>query len=737
MKILPINNIYNNYTQHQTKLSKPSVKQSPLNCMSNSIYYIPAFKGKIPATDKEYKLMFEYLKSNGRDFSTETISKEMPYFDELCKKFKFDINKKFDNEKETLYELAKRGAWEAEDYTYYGINKFERFIFHQFPLEKASSIMLSIHHYLPLRTFVKEFNSPSPKDRLEAFEQFKKLYDNETNQASKRTALETFIGDVLLSYNQLTTAERIQFAAQFPVSIIERDFMNADEIKEFIRPELIAPLKNQRLKNIIDRNGIGTQEKLLACLNDELMAPELLDIPYAYDNHSNIIKDIAQTEDAVAMQKFLDKLSEMPFIPNSDEICEAANIAGRSGNIKLLQLLKSKKVNLEQCRQNVGEFTPEVQKFFSNLKIQNPRLVEDLMNVKPYEMSQVYDLSKYDINSRDKDGNTIILKAARILDLSRIKALKDIDDVDWNATNKQGENISMIILNRMNTDDYSPNNKLIKAILAELRELPEGKFDINYVNQTPIYGFGERIPFRLPYTTLNKFFLDRIAGFNDVILDELLQFKNINPNICPNDSIPLLQWLAFSPPSFNMFNKLYHHPNTDRDITYLGQHWLDNLLHGDILPSKSSLILLNDIINFRFVDKIKAIYEENGSFSINEIEKFIEYDNFKQIMMQSLNSIGENIGHFLPEIFVKEGSYDYTKLRKICEKLQDAKFDFSKKDNLYRTPLMKAIEAENVEVAKLLLEFGKVKENDLHEVKMLALNSENKELKNLFENFKG
>ena len=59
MKILPINNIYNNYTQHQTKLSKSSVKQSPSNCMSNAIYYIPTFKGKIPATDKEYKLMFE------------------------------------------------------------------------------------------------------------------------------------------------------------------------------------------------------------------------------------------------------------------------------------------------------------------------------------------------------------------------------------------------------------------------------------------------------------------------------------------------------------------------------------------------------------------------------------------------------------------------------------------------------------------------------------------------------
>ena len=48
---------------------------------------------------------------------------------------------------------------------------------------------------------------------------------------------------------------------------------------------------------------------------------------------------------------------------------------------------------------------------------------------------------------------------------------------------------------------------------------------------------------------------------------------------------------------------------------------------------------------------------------------------------------------------------------------------------------MKAIEAENIEVAKLLLEFGKVKESDFNEVKTLALNSDNQELKKLFENF--
>ena len=34
-------------------------------------------------------------------------------------------------------------------------------------------------------------------------------------------------------------------------------------------------------------------------------------------------------------------------------------------------------------------------------------------------------------------------------------------------------------------------------------------------------------------------------------------------------------------------------------------------------------------------------------------------------MTEPLNDIGENIAHFLPEIFVKEGSEDYNKLRKI------------------------------------------------------------------------
>ena len=735
MKILPINNIYNNYTQHQAKLSKPSVQQYSSNRMSNVIYYIPTFKGKIPATDKEYKLMFEYLKSSGRDFGTDIISKKMPYFDELCKKFKFDINKKFDNEKDTLYELAKRGAFEIESTTYYGINKYERFIFHQFPLEKICSIMFSIHHYLPLRVFTEGFDSPSAQDRLNSFKQFKELYDKEKNRASKRILHESFMTEVLLSNYQLTPTERIQFAAQFPVSIRERGFMSWDDA--YSRPELKVPLNNRRLKNIIDRNGVGTPEKLLACLNDEIMSPELLAIPYAHDANSNIIKDIAQTDDTNAMQQFIEKLSEMPFIPNSDKIYEAANIAGRNGNVKLLQLLKSKKVNLEPCRQNVREFTPEVQEFFCNLKIQNPRLVEDLMNVEPSEMSKIYDLNKYDINSRDKDGNTILLKAAEELDLDRIKALKNIDDVDWNATNWYGDNISMIILSDMRSIYLGGNEwELVKDILAVLRELPDGQFDINYVNQTPENGF-HRIIFNLPYTTLGKFFLNKDAEYNDEILDELLKFKNINPNICPDESRPLLQWTSFFQSTFSMFNKLYNHPNTDKNITYLGQHWLENLLNGDMILKKSTLNLLNDIINDRLVDKMKNIYEENGSFSIDEIEKFIKYDNFKQIMTQPLNSIGENIAHFLPEIFVEEGSEDYNKLRNIFEKLQNAKFNFNQKDNLFRTPLMKAIEAENVEVAKLLLEFGKLIVFDFYGIKKLALESDNQELKNLFENFKG
>ena len=135
--------------------------------------------------------------------------------------------------------------------------------------------------------------------------------------------------------------------------------------------------------------------------------------------------------------------------------------------------------------------------------------------------------------------------------------------------------------------------------------------------------------------------------------------------------------------------------------------------------------------------KAKNLYEENGSFTIDEINRFLEYKNFNKIMTEPLNDIGENIVHFLPEVFIEKGSEDHKKLRKIFEKLQDAKFDFSQKDNLDRTPLMKAIEAVNGEVAKLLLEFGQYSEKDFNEVKNLALSSDNQELKNLIENHRG
>ena len=156
---------------------------------------------------------------------------------------------------------------------------------------------------------------------------------------------------------------------------------------------------------------------------------------------------------------------------------------------------------------------------------------------------------------------------------------------------------------------------------------------------------------------------------------------------------------------------------------------------GDPRVYKNVAQNLERMANRDLINNAKSLYEENGGFSIDEIDRFVDYKNFNKIMTEPLNDIGENIAHFLPEIFVEEGSENYNKLRNIFEKIQDAKFDFSKKDSLDRTPLMKAIEAENVEVAKLLLEFGKVKESDLNEIKILALNSDNQELKKLFENF--
>lgn len=68
--------------------------------------------------------------------------------------------------------------------------------------------------------------------------------------------------------------------------------------------------------------------------------------------------------------------------------------------------------------------------------------------------------------------------------------------------------------------------------------------------------------------------------------------------------------------------------------------------------------------------------------------------------------------------------------------LNKCSYNFAKADKLGRTPLMKAIEAENVNIAHLLLDDGTIDDNSFAKAKKLAILSENENIKGIFAGVK-
>ena len=64
--------------------------------------------------------------------------------------------------------------------------------------------------------------------------------------------------------------------------------------------------------------------------------------------------------------------------------------------------------------------------------------------------------------------------------------------------------------------------------------------------------------------------------------------------------------------------------------------------------------------------------------------------------------------------------------------LNKCSYNFAKADKLGRTPLMKAIEAENVNMVHLFLDYGTNDGNSLAKAKKLAMQSENKNIITIF-----
>lgn len=511
------------------------------------------------------------------------------------------------------------------------------------------------------------------------------IYLYNTPDKQKRKIIADIMAYKILEYSYGNKADLL---SEIPLTSYESVELNIGAFSK--QKNTIQQATNLRVKKIIERNGVDTPEKLLACLNDRVMTPKLLDVPYQDYTLIDKIAQIPVTEEnKPILSQIMEKLSDTKHLPDNNTFRRAGIKAAEKGNAELLRFFDSKNIHYaHELNKPISNFAEGVQDILKNAKVNNADILEYKHSPK-YLENYLQKHPDVDINSTSQYRDSLISEAIRLELIDTLKTLAQRDDVNWNMINSAGETPLMQILTRTKGD--SSNLEFKRQALEILRNLPKGRLDVNYIN--PL-GFSY---YTGAYTALTKVLYYTNTKYS--LLDEVLKFSDIDTNLNPASIMPLcLKYIN----NFDMFKKIYEHPNTD--ISLITDEHIERLKNDDSVRIDNRIIqYLKEQADLKVAKLAKKLYEENGILTLDEIEKFANYDNFSAIANTQFNVFGENIAHLLVDIFPDiDNQKELGKIAQIVRKLKENNFDFRAKDELERTPLDKAIEGENEVVADLL-----------------------------------
>lgn len=531
-------------------------------------------------------------------------------------------------------------------------------------------------------------------------------FSNTQDEDSRKSIVEEIYNQI--HNNIFNKSQNINKISQFPMSDLERYYSRgSDNAKR----EHVHETMKLRLQRIVSKNGDNTPEELLNCLNDLIMSPEILGIQY---NDSRLIDKIANIpvndENKEVISKIAQKLAKME-LPDNKILRNAGIIAARNGNAELLKVFDSKHIYYKTLLQEpVKNFPQNVQEILDNAKINDETLTSYADN--PEELEKyLAEHPNTGINSKDKNGETLAIKAVQARNLKTLELLAKHDDFDWNMLDKNRNNLltQMLEFNsfelKLKKEYYT---EFVEQLLQLLRELPRGKFNINHTN----YAYFD--------VYLNKIELRHFCFFTECPRDlrnDIIAFEDFNPNLKltkQNNSL-IEDWAS---KDFKIFNNMLNHPNTDisplldpitiKKFEDKLEKWSDDHFSRkeDSNLMKSLQLLTSQGIDMEFVKDTKKIYDKNGMLDLNEIERFVNYSQFNNVKHTKFNIADENIAHLLVDI-----SPDATNLNEIMdymrvfEKIKQADFDFNLKDIMGRTPLEKAIESQNQVAINILTKY--------------------------------
>lgn len=416
-----------------------------------------------------------------------------------------------------------------------------------------------------------------------------------------------------------------------------------------IKPQAVIN-KTSPLKNIFTKikNLFSSKQKI-----EQLVEPKIEVPPIINSNKTAKINESVQIESKI----------EIPKPVNSGETVKMQNI---------------EKVEKQK---NYNEELFEMKNIIDK---NNTALLEDFFTFHP----------DINLNTKFESGDTLLLKAARREDLKFIQKLDRIEDshkfgkVDWNAIDSDGNNAAMIVLNSYHEPDIHGSEIQFHKD-CEVRSLLyflTTRVNFDYINP------------KTKRTFLQEAIVQKKSNFIDMYL---YNFRDKDINVSHPDTPPA-SFLAFL---YNIDNhtRMNILERSDLTQTYKGKSFFDYTNYKNI-PKLSHDILdyLEKHLAGQKLEEIKKYYEEEGSINLEQLINYAKMPAFWTICNKPLNKIGENIGHFVTELFPKNFE-EVKQISDLIDLLFTNGYKITECDALGRTAIDKAIEGNNTFVLKFLL----------------------------------
>ena len=339
--------------------------------------------------------------------------------------------------------------------------------------------------------------------------------------------------------------------------------------------------------------------------------------------------------------------------------------------------------------------------------IENSMLLEEFLKLHP----------NIDINSRNKNGDTLVLKAIRennydiLYKLQKQEKNGIITGIDWNAADTKGKNGLMIAIEQIDAREIEyleDNNPNIQDLMITAEKLNRDRNTVNRIKYLLELGIdpnyiNHKTKFQNYYCTPLQEII--IVG-NIAALNEMLKFPKTDVSVSHPNTPPSLFLINNKiPRQLNIFEEIAEHPSCDLKQEYKGKNICEYISsqNNNIWSQKDMIRIVERIMTQNACESLKKYYQDYGELTLEQLYNYSQLPQLRNVVENPLNELEQNIAHFAAGIHI-DGYEQLKKMNVIAKQiLQSNHTTLFKKDALGRTSFDIACEAENYKFLQILL----------------------------------